>query len=60
MRKSKLKQKHHTGCSCSACRKGKTKKVRRTFHKLMRRFYKKQLTKEGEITETNKSIGYTD
>lgn len=55
-----LQQKIHTGCSCKQCRRGKDKTTRGFFHRMMRRFYKKQIQKQGEITDVNKSIGYTD
>ena len=55
-----MKQRIHTGCGCKRCRSGKDKQTRNFFHRMMRRFYKKQLQTDGEITHTDKSIGYTD
>lgn len=55
-----IQQKIHTGCHCKQCRRGKDKITRGIFHRMMRRFYKKQLQTEGEILAVNKSIGYTD
>lgn len=55
-----MRQRLHTGCSCNRCASGKTKRVRAQFHRMMRRFYKRQLKKDGDITKTDKSIGWTD
>jgi len=55
-----MKQKIHTGCGCKRCGSGRDKETRNIFHRMMRRLYKKQLQKDGEITDVNKSIGYTD
>jgi hypothetical protein len=55
-----MKIKHHTGCSCIMCRKGKDKKTRSTFHKKLRRIQKKELKVKGDIETENISIGYTD
>lgn len=52
--------KMHTGCSCRHCRSGRTKTVRREFHRLLRRTQKAELKRDKDITTTNKSIGYTD
>lgn len=54
------RQKMHTGCSCRRCRSGRTKMVRREFHRLLRRTQKAELKRDKDITTANKSIGYTD
>ena len=58
-----MQQKIHTGCSCKRCRSGKSGKhnwIRKYYHRMMRRIYKRELKNKGEITNVNKSIGYTD
>lgn len=52
--------KMHTGCSCRHCLSGRTKTVRREFHRLLRRTQKAELKRDKDITTTNKSIGYTN
>lgn len=55
-----IQQRIHTGCSCFMCRRGRTKWFRRTFHRMMRKFYKTQLQKQEDVLVVDKSIGYTD
>ena len=52
--------KMHTGCSCSQCRRGMTKRYRREFHRKLRQLQKRQLKKTGEVVDATFSIGYTD
>lgn len=55
-----IRQRIHTGCKCKLCRKGRTKLVRRIFHKSVRYRLKIELQKVGELININSSIGYTD
>ena len=53
-------QRMHTGCGCKRCRAGRDKSIRTFFHRMLRRKQKQQLKKTDDITDVNKSIGYTD
>ncbi len=55
-----MNQKIHTGCSCNRCKSGKDKKTRRFFHRMLRHLHKRQLKRDGDIKDVNKSIKYTD
>lgn len=55
-----MRQRMHTGCSCTQCTRGKNKKTRRLFHRMLRRKQKQEIKKSNDITTVNKSIGYTD
>lgn len=55
-----MNQRVHTGCGCQRCSSGRNKRVRQVFHRMLRRLQKKQLKKDGDITDVTKSIGYTN
>ena len=55
-----MKMRMHTGCCCSSCKRGRTKKLRKVFHKLIRRRQKMELKKDMEVKTVSMSIGYTD
>lgn len=53
-------QKIHTGCNCRSCRMGKNKPRRKSYHKSLRIIHKKELLRDGFITNNTISLGYTD
>lgn len=55
-----INQRIHTGCGCTLCSRGRNKAVRRVFHRMLRRKQKQELKRNGDITNVNLSIGYTD
>lgn len=55
-----MRQRMHTGCSCQRCSNGKDKPIRKQFHRLVRRIQKMQLRRDNDITDVDKSIGWTD
>jgi len=55
-----MKEKIHTGCSCSRCRKWRTKKFRTRYHRKNRSRIKQELIKFWEVINTQYWIGYTD
>lgn len=52
--------KMHTGCSCYQCRKGRDKRVRKIYHRKLRKKQKRQIKRLGDIKDVIISIGYTD